>query len=230
VTSPKAVLFDLDDTLITHKEALEQALTTLYPNYPQLKTAYDLQDFIGAWKESLRSDYKNLPADKLTEQQRRIGRIRKIWDDSNLSDAFCLKVASEYLQIYQENWNLHGDVRTMLDDFGGVRLGIVTNGYMTQQNQKLRQLGIDAHFGTVITSEEAGVGKPDPFIFHLACQKLGVSPSDAAYVGDLLETDALGAKRAGLDGIWLNRENERDGRSALVRTITSLADLKTLFV
>ena len=229
---PRAVLFDLDDTLVTHKEALERALSSVYPNYPELGAAYDLQNFIGAWKESLRWDYKNLPADKLSEQQRRIGRIRKIWAPvkSDLSDSFCLRVAAEYLQVYQDNWNLHKDVPAMLDDFAGVRLGVVTNGYVTQQNQKLRQLGVDTHFSAVVTSEDAGVGKPAPFIFHLACQKLEVQPMDAAYVGDLLETDALGAKNAGLEGIWLNREDERDDRSSHVRTIKSLVALKTLFV
>jgi putative hydrolase of the HAD superfamily len=228
---PRAVFFDLDDTLITHKEALERALASVYPNYPELGAAYDLQGLIGAWKESLRWDYKNLPGDKLTEHQRRLGRIRKIWGPvkSNLSDAFCLRVAAEYLQVYQENWNLHEDVPAMLDDFAGVRMGVVTNGYVTQQNQKLCQLRVDGHFRTVVTSEEAGVGKPAPAIFQLACQRLEVQTSDAAYVGDLLETDALGAQNAGLTGIWLNRTDEHDERSSQVPTIRSLAALKTLF-
>ena len=227
-----AVLFDLDDTLVTHNEALERALASVYPNYPELAAAYDLQSLVGTWKESLRRDYKNLPGDKLSEQQRRIERIRKIWRPvkSDLSDAFCLNVAAEYLQVYEENWSLHNDVQAMLSDFAGVRMGVITDGYVTQQNQKLRQLGVARHFEIVLTSEEAGVAKPASLIFHLACQKLGVEPADAAYVGDLLETDALGAKNAGMDGIWLNRKDECDDRSSRVRTINSLVKLNTLFV
>lgn len=228
---PRVVFFDLDDTLITNNEALERALASVYPNYPELGAAYDLQGLIGAWKESLRWDYKNVPGDKLSEHQRRINRILKIWGpvESNASDAFCGKVAAECPQVYQENWNLHKDVLAMLDDFAGDRMGVVTNGYVTQQNQKLRQLRVDRYFRTVVTSEEAGVGKPAPVIFQLACQRLKVQPSDAVYVGDLLETDALGAQNAGLTGIWLNRADEHDERSSQVRTITSLAALKRLF-
>jgi putative hydrolase of the HAD superfamily len=230
--SPKAILFDLDDTLITHKEALQLALTSVYPNHPELERRYDLQSFVEAWKESLRWDYKNLPGDKHSEEERRISRIRNIWGaaDYDASDTFCLMVAAEYFQIYKDNCILHDDVPSMLEHFSGVPLGVVTNGYVYQQNQKLRQSGVDGCFRVVVTSEEAGVGKPAPFIFCLVCQKLEVNPEDAVFVGDLLETDALGAQAAGLNGIWLNRGSERDDRSAQVQTIQSLAGLKKVFV
>ena len=72
---------------------------------------------------------------------------------------------------------------------------------------------MDGRFQAVVTSEEAGVGKPAPFIFRLACQKLEINPADAVFVGDLLETDALGAQAAGLHGIWLNIEPQQIGKN-----------------
>ena len=60
-------------------------------------------------------------------------------------------------------------------------------------------------FDHVIASEEVGVAKPGARIFEVAVEAFGVAPGEAAYVGDRLETDALGAVAAGLTGVWLDR-------------------------
>jgi putative hydrolase of the HAD superfamily len=54
-------------------------------------------------------------------------------------------------------------------------------------------------------SEYCGCAKPNPKIFRAACAASGVSPRDAAYVGDMYDIDAQGARDAGLTGIWLDR-------------------------
>ncbi len=53
-----------------------------------------------------------------------------------------------------------------------------------------------------------GVAKPDARIFEVACSEFGVRPEQAVYVGDRLRTDAIGAARAGLTGVWLNRRGD----------------------
>ncbi len=69
----------------------------------------------------------------------------------------------------------------------------------------MEAVGLDTRMEHLIASGEVGVAKPDRRIFEHACSVFGVRPSDAAYVGDRLRTDAIGAARAGLTGIWLNR-------------------------
>ncbi len=54
-------------------------------------------------------------------------------------------------------------------------------------------------------SSEVGAAKPDPRIFHHACDGLGLEKEEVAYVGDRRETDAIAATDAGLRGIWLDR-------------------------
>jgi putative hydrolase of the HAD superfamily len=229
-STPKAILFDLDDTLITHKEALEAALAFIYPAYPELAKFYSYPTFVAAWKESLNSYYQNLTTEPLSERERRINRIAKIWKPvhDNPSPEFCLAVIANYLKAYEKNWRPHDDVIPSLTHLSHLPMGIVTNGHVQQQNQKLRVCGLDRFFKTVVTSEEAGVGKPQPAIFHLACQRLGVDPRNVIYVGDLIETDALGASNAGLIGVWINREGIQDERAASVATISRLSELETL--
>ncbi len=78
----------------------------------------------------------------------------------------------------------------------------------------------------MIVSGECGVAKPAPRIFELACDAMGVPPSQAVYIGDRRDVDAEGACAAGLHGIWIDRL----GASAAdpdvpLRRIRSLAEL-----
>ena len=54
--------------------------------------------------------------------------------------------------------------------------------------------------------------KPDARIFLEAARQAGCAPGECLYVGDRLETDALGSARAGMTGVWLNR-NGRSGNA-----------------
>jgi putative hydrolase of the HAD superfamily len=69
--------------------------------------------------------------------------------------------------------------------------------------------------------------KPAPAAFRSACERVGREPRDVIYVGDNLETDALAARAAGLQGVWLDRHgvgtSEHD-----VRTVRNLEQLARL--
>jgi putative hydrolase of the HAD superfamily len=87
----------------------------------------------------------------------------------------------------------------------GLRLGIVTNGDSVQQREKLKALGLTRQFAVVVAAADIGVAKPDPRIFLHAAGQLKVAPANCLFVGDLRDTDALGAAAAGMKGVWLNR-------------------------
>lgn len=86
----------------------------------------------------------------------------------------------------------------------GVRLGVVSNadGLMGARLQEREILqvgpGIGVEVECVIDSGAVGVSKPDPKIFHVALDALGVDAADAWYIGDMPAIDAVGARRAGL--------------------------------
>ena len=114
-----------------------------------------------------------------------------------------------YLLEYVRAWTLFDDALSSLQALAaqGLRIGMITNGIPSFQQPKLDTLELAAHFEHVVTSGEFGVPKPDPAIFLHTCQLFGVDPAEAAYVGDRLHTDAIGAASAGLLGVWLDRES-----------------------
>jgi putative hydrolase of the HAD superfamily len=84
-------------------------------------------------------------------------------------------------------------------------LALVTNQTTDTQLRKLEALELEPYFTIVVTSEEAGVEKPDPRIFELALEALGVTPDEALMVGDSPEVDLRGALGLGLRCV-LSRE------------------------
>lgn len=91
------------------------------------------------------------------------------------------------------------------------RLGLLTNGAVCLQREKIDACGLTSRFDAIVVSGELGVGKPDPSVFAHILARLGTSPGEAVMVGDSLARDVEGALAAGLSAIWLNRGGEREG-------------------
>jgi len=85
------------------------------------------------------------------------------------------------------------------------RLGVVSNFYGNLA-AVCRDAGIAALFGVLVDSTQAGVSKPDPRIFELALDGLGVSATEAVFVGDSPGRDMHGARRTGMRHVWLGGE------------------------
>jgi putative hydrolase of the HAD superfamily len=100
---------------------------------------------------------------------------------------------------------------------------------------KIERMGLAPRVEHVIASGELGFAKPDPRIFEHACAVFGVPPTSAAYVGDRLHTDAIGAANAGLAGVWLDRleaatsEELAEARASGVAVVRSLSEVSSEF-
>ena len=76
---------------------------------------------------------------------------------------------------------------------------------LTNGNADLDMIGIRAHFAHHVCARDSGVAKPDPRIFVLAAERLGVAPEEILHVGDDPVLDVVGARDAGLRTAWINR-------------------------
>ncbi|MDO8896453.1 MAG: YjjG family noncanonical pyrimidine nucleotidase [Bacteroidales bacterium] len=107
-------------------------------------------------------------------------------------------------------------------------LHIITNGFEDVQRTKLDVSGLGNYFDTVITSEEAGVKKPDKGIFDFAINKTTALKDESIMVGDDLDVDILGARQAGIDGVYFNPE-AKSHSERLDFEITTLGQLRNYF-
>jgi putative hydrolase of the HAD superfamily len=86
-----------------------------------------------------------------------------------------------------------------------VKIGVVSNNLLAEQQEKMAQCGLDEFVDALIVSEKVGVVKPDPLIFRVALDRLAVSKEDAVMVGDSWAADVEGARAAGISVVWFNR-------------------------
>jgi putative hydrolase of the HAD superfamily len=113
----------------------------------------------------------------------------------------------------------------------GVRLGIISNadGLIGQRLAERGMVqvgpGIGVEVECVIDSGAVGVMKPDPRIFHLALDAMGLAPGDAWYVGDMPGIDVVGARKAGLHPVLMDPFGLHDGDEYdRVASLQELAD------
>ena len=108
----------------------------------------------------------------------------------------------------EEAWPLPGALefcRRLAD--AGLTLAIATNGLPTAQRGRYHRSGLDQSVPHLFISMELGAQKPDPLFFDRVLAALGVEDrAQAVMIGDGLDTDILGANRAGIDSIWYDPE------------------------
>jgi putative hydrolase of the HAD superfamily len=89
----------------------------------------------------------------------------------------------------------------------------------------LENLGLPSWLDIVVTSQDSGFNKPQPEIFQEGLRRAGVEPAEAVYVGDQYQVDCVGANRAGMKGVLLDRGGyyEETTDCPRIRSLTELA-------
>lgn len=108
----------------------------------------------------------------------------------------------------------------------GWKIGVVTNGTVSQQMLKVKTVGLDKYIDAVVISEAEGVKKPDPGIFHIAAERVGVGLTGSWMVGDHPAADISGGRDAGLATGWVSRGRDwPDGLEPPSLSGTTAADV-----
>jgi putative hydrolase of the HAD superfamily len=201
---PKAILFDLDDTLWPIAPVIVKAEESLYTwlqqHAPEVARRHTI-DTLRQARMALLAEQPHLGVD--LAKLRRHGLLAAFReageDEAKVEQAIALFLAARNAVA------LYDDVPDGLRELGGlVSLGSISNG-----NADLAAIGLSEHFRVSVAAHQMGLAKPDTAIFLEACRQLGVDPADAVYVGDDILLDVQGAQRAGMRAVWMNRTGSR---------------------
>jgi putative hydrolase of the HAD superfamily len=205
---PRAILFDLDDTLFDHRRASGIALGAMHAAHaPDLPFAA----FASRHAEILEAFHTRFLAGELTLDEARVARMQTLFAmfDRKIDAVTAGRAARLYREQHQTSRRLVAGAIELLEALRGrCRLGIVTNNSTAEQTEKLRALDIARYFDAVVISEDVGITKPDPEIFAIALQRIGARAQDAVFIGDNWTNDIAGARAAGMAAVWLNRDSE----------------------
>lgn len=197
---PRAVAFDLDDTLWSCDDVIERAEQAVYRwlerHFPAITREFSLED-MRAIRHETTARNPQLAAD-LSELRRQTLRwhARRANHDETL--------AEHALRVFLEERNrvrLYDDVLPVLERLHGrVPLIALTNG-----NADLGRIGLDHLFAVQLSAADVGAPKPDPAMFRAACEQLGLRAGDLVHVGDDPHRDVHAARRFGARTVWVNR-------------------------
>jgi len=202
----KAVLFDLDNTLIdfltfkkeTAKAAAKAMVAEGFPlseveTYGKIFSVYDEKGI----------EYQKTFHDVIKPLALEINKAERIQQAAIIA---YLKRKFEVLQPYPMVKPTLARLREK-----GLKLGIVTDAPRNKAWQRLVIAGLQNEFDFVVTLDDTKNRKPHPSPFRLALEKLALAPPECLFVGDNPEADVKGAKEAGMKtclaeyGMW-NKE------------------------
>jgi putative hydrolase of the HAD superfamily len=199
-SSLRAITLDLDDTLwpvgptlVAAEGVLNEWLRTHAPataaaTTPESRAAIRKQILLEHPQRS--HDLNFLRSEGLRRAMQANG------DDPTLADA-----AFAVFLDARQRVNCFDDVVPVLARWARrYRLVAVTNG-----NADIARVGLGDYFVGAVNAHEIGCAKPDPRIFHAACQIAGVSPAETLHIGDDPHLDVVAARECGLHAAWLRR-------------------------
>jgi len=220
------VLFDLDDTLVDHRGAVERGLRVWLAG---LGLDGMLEEHVERWFTLEAFHYDRFLRGEISHLEQRRVRIRGFFGSCDLrDDAVADDVFAGYLACYRAAWSPFTDAGAALARVRalGLPVGILTNGDQSAQEEKVRRTGLASYAVPVYASSSLPAAKPDPRAFHAACADLGVDPSGMVMVGDSLRHDVEGARAAGMAGVLIDRIGRYRADEVLgVDRISSLAEL-----
>ncbi|MXV72882.1 HAD family hydrolase [Candidatus Poribacteria bacterium] len=208
----KAVFLDLDGTLCDSDTAwgIAQSKTfqLLGKHYPNVSE----EAITKAWTTVHQRLFQQLGAGKLSMAEVRDARFQCLFEELGLpADKVMEELSDFFCSRYLTSLHLYDDV-TVLEKLTGYHVGIITNGahdeHTDSQLSKVRHLGLNERIQSLTISGEIGVRKPNLEIFKVACERADVLPKEAVYVGDSVQNDIVGANRAGMTSIFINRKSE----------------------
>ncbi|MEE9363208.1 MAG: YjjG family noncanonical pyrimidine nucleotidase [Cellulophaga sp.] len=198
------VFFDLDHTLWDFDK---NSALTFEKILSKCKVQVKLSNFLSTYVPTNLAFWKLYRENKISKEELRYQRLRVTFDKLNytISDELINNLSEKYIECLASFNHLFPGAIAILEYLKPrYNLHIITNGFQEVQERKLENSGIRHYFDQIINSEMAGVKKPDPAIFEMALSKANVNANKSIMIGDNLEADILGAKKAGLHALHFN--------------------------
>lgn len=230
MTDLKHIFFDLDRTLWDFDRNSREALSEIFLNKKlNLRGVPSFDEFIENYKQ-INEHYWNLyRLGKLQKEELRYIRFHETLKSFKVNDEkLSVEIGEEYINLSPRKTNLFPHTINVLEYLKSKNyiLHIITNGFSEVQDVKLTESRLMPYFDEIITSEMAGVKKPDPKIFKIALDNSNAIAKESLMIGDEPIIDVKGALDVGMHGLVFNPKQDKKHE---FQEISCLSDLKTIF-
>lgn len=235
---PKAILFDLDETIISFgsrrqilQEVIEAFAEVFAPVSPQAASEAMERGFRAFWSDEARATFWR---QNLVE-----GRVLAVEEGFSVLRAQAPGLTPDFARTFGHRFHVYREEQARFFPGAletiqalrarGVKLALVTNGAAAPQRAKVERFALAPLFDHVQIEGEAGFGKPQEQAYLHAMRALGVTPAETWMVGDNLEWEVVAPQRLGIFAIWHDHLGEGLPPGSGIRPdriIRSIAELK----
>jgi putative hydrolase of the HAD superfamily len=218
-----AVLFDAAETLFTTRGSVGSIYSTVAQKFGSTASPSEIQEAFN------RNFQHSGPLSPRVEKEWWKDVVHRVFSDVGMIQDFD-RFFDEVYELFRDSrgWMLFPETREVLRDLHqhNLKLGVISN-FDSRLYSVLEDLRIRSLFTAVTICSEVGFAKPQPEIFEVAIQALGVRPEGIVFAGDSLVDDFQAGKSAGLEAVLVDRTGRYAGMRS-VRRITSLTELLPL--
>ena len=211
---PAWAWFDLDDTLWDFTANSLVALDQTYDTMHLDRLWHDRQQWFDDYHEANSAMWRLYERAAIDQDTLRVDRFRLPLEKAGYDGDDITDLARELDRVYLD---ILGEQPTVVDGAFdavrhardlGYRVGVLSNGFNNVQHAKLRNSGLEPLVDLMVLSDEIGVNKPDPRLYHYAEQRAGTTADRCVMIGDNRATDIAGALDAGWRAVWFDPKGQ----------------------
>ena len=206
MTRYRNLFIDLDDTVYDFSAASRESFNETYDMLHYERYFDSFEQYMSIYTPYNLELWRIYGEGKITKEElnrRRYSHPLEVVGvyDQQLADTFCREAlgriptkghlvpgAIELLEYLRPKYNMY----------------ILSNGFKELQSRKMHTAGIERYFDALILSEDIGVNKPDRRLYEHALNHTSSALEESIMIGDMFDTDIVGAANIGMDSIYYN--------------------------
>lgn len=222
------IFFDLDHTLWDYDRSAQETLLEIYNDLGMEAMGVRQKKFVNTFYDVNGELWHKYNCGLIDRDQIKNDRFNEVLRIVGMDTTYSAKASEYFITHCSSKPYLMPDAMMALNYLQGkYQMHIITNGFDTAQELKMKNSGIHKFFDVVVTSETANTRKPSPEIFELSLSLAKAEKTNSIMIGDNPKTDIQGAQNFGMKTLFYNPSGRM--KSLADYTIESLAELIKLF-
>ncbi len=225
----KNLFFDLDDTLWAFSENARDSFEEMYFKYGYDAWFDSFSHFYALYEQRNVELWKEYGKGRIEKEELNRQRFLYPLEAVGVGDAVLAQTFSDdYFSVVPTKAKLMPHAVEVLENLAPrYNLYIISNGFRELQYTKMCASGIDKYFKKIILSEDIGVMKPYPEVFHFALSATQSELRESLMIGDSWEADIVGANGIGMHQVYYNPKERMDLPFRPTYQVTDLQELIT---